>query len=141
MNAHNSMWNPHCWQNVNAGPLEELIKSYELIINNDINFPIRPSSPGILIIDLALTSPDLDPLGVWEIPIEYPSLSDHKLILMEWEGIDIQSLGNTQTVISRWSIKNLFKDDKLFQVAQAEWKKTNKDQQPLDLLYTKQELD
>ncbi len=141
MNAHSSLWNPRYRQNVNAGPLEEFIESYELIVNNNTDFSTRPSSPGISIIDLALTSPDLDPLRVWEIPEEYPSLSNHELILIEWEGIDTQSLGNTQAAISGWSIKNLLEDDKLFQAAQAEWKKTNRDQRPLDLLCTKQELD
>ncbi len=80
VNAHSSMWNPHCRQNVNTGPLKELIECYELIVNNDTDYPTRPSSPGISIIDLALTSPDLGPLRVWEIPEEYLSLSDHELI-------------------------------------------------------------
>ena len=141
MNAYSSMWNPHCRQSINAGPLEELIESYELIVNNDTEFPTRPSSPGISIIDLALTSPDLGPLQVWEIPEEYPSLSDHELILIEWEDIDTQGQENTQAAMSGWSIKNLLEDDKLRQAAQGEWKKSNEDRQPLDLLCTKQELD
>ena len=62
MNAHSSIWNPHCQQNVNAGPLEEIIESYELIVNNDTDFPTCSSSPGISIIDLAFTSPELGPL-------------------------------------------------------------------------------
>ncbi len=32
-------------------------------------------------------------------------------------------------------------DDKLLQAAQVEWKRSNRDQQPLDLLCTKQDLD
>ena len=35
----------------------------------------------------------------------------------------------------------MLEDDKLRQAAQSEWKKSNRDQQPLDLLCTKQELD
>ena len=141
MNAHSSMWNPHCRQSINAGPLEELIETYELIINNDTEFPTRPASPGISIIDLALTSPQLGPLRVWEIAEEYPSLSDHELILMEWEDIDTQSPKNIQAAMSGWSIKNLLENDMLFQAAKSEWKKTNGAQQHLDLLCTKQELD
>ena len=83
MNVYSSMWNPHCQRKINAGPLEELIESYELIVNNDTEFPTRPSSPGISIINLALTSLDLGPLRVWEIPEKYPSLSNHELILVE----------------------------------------------------------
>lgn len=62
MNAHSHMWNPHCRQNTNAGPLKELIESYGLIVNNNTEFPTQPASTEISIIDLALTSPDLGPL-------------------------------------------------------------------------------
>ncbi len=55
--------------------------------------------------------------------------------------MDTQRCGNTQAAISWWSIKNLLEDDKLFQVAKGEWKKTNRDQQPLDLPCKKQEPD
>ena len=51
------------------------------------------------------------------------------------------SQGNAQAAMSRWSIKNLFEDNKLLQAAQSEWKMTNEDQQLLDLLCIKQELD
>ena len=50
------------------------------MVDNDTDFPTRPASRGISIIDLALTSPALGPLRVWEIPEEYPSFSDHELI-------------------------------------------------------------
>lgn len=63
-NAHSSMWNLHCRQKVNAGPLDELIESYELTVNNDTDFPTRPSSTGISTVDPALTSPDLGLLQV-----------------------------------------------------------------------------
>ena len=141
MNAYSSMGNPHYRENVNAGPLEELIESYELIVNNDTEFPTRPSSLGISIIDLALTSPDLGPLRVWEIPEEYPSLSDHEVILVEWEDINAEGNGNTQAAMSGWSIKNLLENSKLLELAQSEWKRTSRDQQHLDLLCTKPELD
>lgn len=62
------MWNPHCQRRNNAGPLEQLIDSYELIVNNDPDYATRPSSQGSLsIIDLALISPELGPLRLWEI--------------------------------------------------------------------------
>ena len=141
MNAHSPMWNPHCRQNNNAGPLEELIERCELIVNNDTKFPTRPSSPGISIIDLALTSPDLGPLRVWEIPEEYPSLSDHELILIEWGDSNAQGQENSQAAMTGWSIKKLLGDDKLLEAAQSNWKRLNKNHQLLDLLCTEQELD
>ncbi len=61
--------------------------------------------------------------------------------MIEWEDIDTQSQGNTQAAMSGWSLKNLLEDDKLLQAAQIEWKKANGDQQHLNLLCTKQELD
>ncbi len=83
MNAHSISWNPHYVRRQNAGPLEELIDRYELIVNNNTDFPTRPRSSGISIIDLALTTAALGPLTLWEIPEEYPSVSDHELILLQ----------------------------------------------------------
>lgn len=63
MNAHSPMWNPNCQTRKNAGPLVELIESYELIINNDPDYATRLASQrGVSIIDLALSSPELGPL-------------------------------------------------------------------------------
>ena len=64
MNAHSPMWNLCCHQRQNAGPLEELIERYELLVNNDTDVPIQLASRGVSIIDLALTSPDLGLLRV-----------------------------------------------------------------------------
>ena len=64
INMHSNMWNSHCQQLKNAGPLEELIEKFELIVNNDTNFPTHLSSQGISIINLALTSPKL---GVFQV--------------------------------------------------------------------------
>ena len=100
MNAHSSMWNPYYRQSVNAGPLEEIIESYKLIVNNNTNFLTRLSIPRISIIDLALTSLELGPFRVWEIPEKYLLLSDYKLILIEWEDIEAPSQKNTQTAMS-----------------------------------------
>lgn len=59
MNARSPMWNRRCHQRQNAGPLEELIETYKLLVNNNTDFPTRSSSRGVLIIDLALISSDL----------------------------------------------------------------------------------
>ena len=40
-----------------------------------------------------------------------------------------------------WSIKNLLEDDKLYKVAQSDWKRLNENNQLLDLLCTKLKLD
>lgn len=80
------MWNPHCQTRENAGPLEELVESYELIVNIDRDYAARPASQGrISNIDLVLSSrtPESGPLFLWEILEEYPSLSDHELIFWD----------------------------------------------------------
>ena len=84
MNAHSPSWNPHCRQRQNAGPLKEMIETYDLFVNNNTDFSTRPRSWEFSIIDLALTNPDLGVLRVWEILEEYPLLSGHELILLEW---------------------------------------------------------
>ena len=104
MNAHSPVWNPHCHQRQNAGPLEELIETYELLVNNDTDCPTRLGSRRISIIDLALTSPGLGLLWVWEIPKEHLSLSDHELILLEWEDLEIEGQEKQQSVKHGWSI-------------------------------------
>ncbi len=81
MNMHSPIWNPYCHQRQNAGLLEEPIEIYELFVNNNTDFPTRPESRGRSIIDLALTSPGLGLLHIWEIPEVYPILSNHELIL------------------------------------------------------------
>ncbi len=87
MNAHSPSWNPHCIRRQNSRPLEDLIDKYELIINNNTDYPTRPRSQGISIINLALSTASLGPLTLWEIPEEYPSVSDHELILLQWEDL------------------------------------------------------
>ena len=141
MNAHSTMWNPHCLQKQNAGPLENLIEKYELIVNNDTDFPTRPSSRGFSIIDLALTNSELGLLRVWEIPEEYPSLSDHELIIMEWEDIKIQDNGKKQATMSGWSIQKLLEDEKLLQIAKEEWEKASIGQPQMRFMSTKEDLD
>ena len=107
MNAHSPVWNPHCRQRQTAGPLEELIEIYELLVNNGTDYSTRPGSRGMSIIDLALTSPGLGLLRVWEIPQEYPSLSDHELILLEWEDLEIEGQEKQPPATNGWSIQNL----------------------------------
>lgn len=89
MNTHSPIWNPYCYTKKNAGPLEEPIDSYEVIINNNPDYATRQlSQESVPIIDLALESPDLSPLCMWEIPKKYLSLSDHELIVLGWEEME-----------------------------------------------------
>ena len=141
MNAHSPSWNPHCRQRQNAGPMEELIETYDLLVNNNTDFPTRPGSRQFSIIDLALTNPDLGILRVWEIPEEYPSLSDHELILLEWEDLEIRGQEKYQPAIKGWSIQNLLQDKKLWSAAKEDWEKSSRGQKYLTPGCTKEDLD
>ena len=78
---------------------------------------------------------------MWEIPEEYPSLSDHELILMEWENVEIEDHGKKQAIMSGWSIQKLLEDEKLLYAAKEEWEKTGIGRPHLGFLSTKEDLD
>ena len=143
VNAHSTMWNPHCRQSKNAAFLEELIESFELVVNNDTDFLTCLLSQGISIIYLALTSPELGVLRFWEIPEEYLSWSDHELILMEWEGVENSTLGpdKQQLTMTGWSTKNLLEDKELLQTAKEGWNTATERHTHLDPLCTKKDFD
>ena len=85
-NAHSPLWNPQARARANAAPLEALIERHDLYINNDLGTATRPkSTPGISIIDLALSNQGLGPLIMWAIDQDHPTGSDHEAILLEWE--------------------------------------------------------
>ena len=94
MNTHSPLWNPHCQKRINAKPLEELIEKFHLLINNESGQSTRLTSRGVSIIDLALSMVELGLLSLWEIPEDFPSLSDHELIVFWWEdmGYNLLSL-------------------------------------------------
>lgn len=110
------------------------------MVNNDTDYATRPSSPGISIIDLAFTNPDFGLLRVWEIPEEYSSLSDHEMILLEWEDLPADGSGN-QAAMTGWNIQKLLEDQNLLQAAQEDWKSSSKMQAHLSLSSTKEDLD
>lgn len=66
------MWNPYCHLKKTAGLLKKLIDSYELMVNNDIDYSTQASSQGLVsIIDLALGSSKLGPLYIKKISEKY----------------------------------------------------------------------
>ena len=83
-NAHSAVWNPGTATRRDAAVLEELIEIYELYVNNNSDVPTRPKvSPELSIIDLAITSPEMEALSAWHVDSEHPSDSDHELIVVE----------------------------------------------------------
>ena len=120
INAHSPMWNPHCHQKQNTSILEDIIDQYGLLINNEPGRSTRPMSQGISVIDLALSTAVLRPLTLWEISEKYPALSDHELILLRWEDIDVSLSQPNTAKATGWDIQGLIGDkDQLIKAKKA----------------------
>jgi endonuclease/exonuclease/phosphatase family metal-dependent hydrolase len=120
-NAHSPLWNPHTNQRTNALSLENLIESFDLHINNTPGIPTRPKrTPGISIIDLAISTPELGLLDSWLVDNELPTGSDHELILMEWKDLERRSL-QTSKQITGWQIRSLQADSEALDKAKQTW--------------------
>jgi ribonuclease HI len=130
-NAHSALWNPHIRNTINAGPLETLIEEHDLYINNDPDTPTRPKvTPGISIIDLALSSPSLGPLPNWAIDKDHPTGSDHETILLEWDDLG-QTRTETSKAITGWQIEALIGDEEAKTKATQTWKELRAGRLPL----------
>ena len=121
-NAHSTVWNPRSRTRANAAPLESLIDIYELFVNNDPEVPTRPKqTPGLSIIDLAITSPELGPLATWYVDSEHSTPSDHELIVVEWDEMG-QPIGNQPREVTGWDIEGLLADLDALEAASKDWK-------------------
>lgn len=119
--SHSPVWNPHCHMRQNASVSEELIDKFHLLINNEPGRSTRPISQGISVIDLALSTAELGPLTLWEIPEEHPAISDHELILLRWEDIDIGLSQPNAGKATGWDVQGLIDNKDQLQKAQQEW--------------------
>jgi hypothetical protein len=108
----------------NAAPLEALIEDFNLYINNDSDTPTRPkSTPGISIIDLALTTQGLGPLSTWAIDQDHPTGSDHEVIVLGWEDLaGIETPVENSRAITGWQIQGLLADSEAIGKATQAWK-------------------
>lgn len=140
INAHSPIWNSHCNRRQNATILEELIEQFEPLINSKPGRATRPSSREVLVIDLALSTVELVPLILWEIPEKYPSLSDHELIVLRWEDMDYVSMKQNCGGIISWDIQGFINGKTNLQAAQSEWMKQIKSRSILDSYCTRQKL-
>ena len=98
-----------------------MIEEYSLLINNEPGRSTRPLSQGISVIDLVLTTAALGPLTLWEIPEEYPALSDHELIFLRWEDVDLNLSQTDKGGITGWDIKGLVEDKDQLSKAKETW--------------------
>lgn len=82
INVHSLSWNPQYIKKQNVRLLENFIDKFKLIINYNMNYPIRSQSQRIFIIDFALTTASFRPFTLSKIPKKYLSVSDHEFILL-----------------------------------------------------------
>lgn len=141
MNAHNPLWNLHCHQRQNASVLEEMIDEYGLLVNNEPGRSTRPLSQGISVIDLALTTAALGPLTLWEIPEEYPALSDHELIFLRWDDVDLNPSQADTGRATGWDIQGLVEDKNQLGKARETWVSQSSKQPILDEICNRAILD
>ncbi len=104
VNAHSPIWNPYCRGRKNVQLLEDLIEKFSLLINNESGRTTRPASDGVSVIDLALSIAELGLLTLCKIPKDYPSLSDHELILLRWKDINHSLHNKIEATLTGWDI-------------------------------------
>ena len=123
-NAHSPLWNPQVGTRTNAAPLEALLEEFDLYINNDPDTPTRPkSTPGISIIDLALTTQGLGPLTTWATDQDHPTGSDHEVIILGWEDLaGAETPVENSRAITGWQIQGLLADSEALGKATQAWK-------------------
>lgn len=56
-------------------------------------------------------------MTLWEIPEEYPSLSDHELILLRWENISYTLPDKEVAAPTGWDIQGLIDSPEKLQLA------------------------
>ena len=141
VNAHSPIWNPYCRGRKNAKPLKEFIEKFNLLINNESGRTTRPASDGVSIIDLALSTVELSFLTLWEIPKDYPSLSDHELILLRWEDINHDLPNKQDEAPTGWDIQGLTKSLDNLESAYRDWANRSKSRKLLDQTSDQKDLD
>lgn len=141
INAHSPVWNPHCQRRKNAKPLEDLIEIFDLLINNELGQTTRPASADVSVIDLALSTVELDFLTLWEIPEDYPSISDHELILLRWNDISNNLAKKGAIESTGWDIQGLIGCPDNLDLAYVDWTNRSRSRNFLELSSTQKDLD
>lgn len=60
-------------------------------------------------------------MTLWEIPEEYPALSDHELILLRWEDIDTSLFQPHTGKANGWDIQGFIGDKDQLSKAREKW--------------------
>ena len=140
-NAHSPVWNAQCRGRVNAEFLEQLIDQHSLYINNTPGEATRyKQTPGVSIIDLALSSQALGPLETWEIDWDRPTTSDYELIILGWGTLEEPLPGGTSGEVTGWQIEALQASEEALKLATIAWNSEAEGRLPLGDQNTEEDL-
>jgi hypothetical protein len=132
-NAHSPLWNPLISTKIDAGPLEEIIEKYDLILNNEPGVITRPNArKNQSIIDLTFTSTAIGLLNSWTIEEEFSTPSDHELIVLEWADLEFNQFRSKNQEITGWNIQKLQSDEKQLKLANSYWQEISKNRDLID---------
>ena len=93
--------------------LEEIVKKYNLILNNKSGIITRSNvRKNQSIIDLTFTFTTIGLLNSWTIKKEFSTSSDHELIVFKWLDLDLNQSKFYNQEIIEWNIKKLEQDEK-----------------------------
>lgn len=142
-NAHSPIWNPLISTKIEAGPLEQIIENFDLILNNEPGVITRPNArKNKSIIDLTFTTTPIGLLDSWLIEEEYSTPSDHELIVFEWLDLTLNQLKTCEkSEITGWNIDKLQKDENQLELAYSHWKDISKNRPLIDNLSNKEDLE
>ena len=93
------------------------------------------------IIDLALSTVELGLLTLCKIPEDYPSFSDHELILLRWEDISYDLPNKEDAIPTGWDIHGLTKSPDDLESARINWISQSKSRKLLDQTSNRRDLD
>lgn len=132
VNAHSPVWNQLCPKKPNTKFFEDLIKKFDLLINNKFEWTTRPANASVFIIDLTLSPIQLGFLTLWEISEECLSLSNCELILLQWDNIGINPSKKEIAKPIEWNIQFLIESLDNRKSAHLNWIEWSKSQSFLD---------
>ena len=141
-NAHSPEWNPLITLRIEAGPLEQIIKDFDLILNNEPGAITRPNARNNKsIIDLIFTTIQIGLLDSWLIEEDLSTPSDHELIVFSWLDLNLNQSENRNQEITGWDIDKLLKDEEKLKLAYSYWQENSENRILIDNLSIKEDLE
>ena len=141
-NAYSPEWNPLITLRIKAGLLEQIIKDFNLILNNKPGAITRLNARNNKsIIDLTFTTIQIGLLDSWLIEEDLSTPSDHELIVFSWLDLNLNQSENRNQEITGWDIDKLLKDEEKLKLAYSYWQENSENRILIDNLSIKEDLE